>query len=645
MRYYEVAPTKIVRQNSHVFTYESENEINTGSIVLIEIGKKQIPGVVMREVNKPEYATKPIATLIEDNPLPIPLVELAKWLSTYYATHLALVLQSILPRGVQKTRRASETKVPKKLRAVNEITLNNSQKLAVKDINNSSPGTIILHGVTGSGKTAVYIDVVKKCIHEGKSAIVLVPEIALTTQIVDEFSTHFNNILLTHSRQTESERHKVWKYALNSNTARVAIGPRSALFTPFKNIGIIIIDEFHEPSFKQEQSPRYSALRAASTLASQHSAKLILGSATPPITDYYLAKINSRPVVAMRERAQPAQTPNSIIINMTDRSEFRKHRFFSDKLLAAIEDSLNNKKQSLVFHNRRGSTTVTLCKNCGWQAVCPKCYIPMSLHADNHQLRCHICGLSEKVPVSCPVCKSPDIIHKGIGTKLIESELKHIFPKARIARFDGDNSLDNSLNAQYEDLYNGNIDIVIGTQVVAKGLDLPNLQTVGVIQADSGLNLPDYQSTERTFQLIAQVAGRIGRSDTPTNLIVQSYHPTHPSIVDGLSQNYEKFYQEALAERQKAKFPPYTYLLQLTCVYKTEMAAIRNAQRLARELKATLPKDIEILGPTPAFYERQHDTYRWQLLLKSHKRSLLVDVLSKVPDTHWQFELDPLSLL
>lgn len=645
MRYYEVAPTKIVRQNSHVFTYESDLVLQPGSVVMIEVGKKQIPGVVIQEVEEPEYTTKPVLSAIEDTPLPTPLVRLALWLSTYYATHLALVLQSVLPRGVQKTRRAVAAKTAKKLRHVQEITLNKDQKQAVKTISSTSNGTVILHGVTGSGKTAVYIEIVKKSLAEGRSAIVLVPEIALTTQVVDEFSTHFSDILLTHSRQTEAERHKVWQSALNSDTPRVAIGPRSALFTPLQNIGAIIIDEFHEPSFKQEQSPRYSALRAASTLATEHGAKLILGSATPPVADYYLAEANNRPIVTMNERAKPAQKPQSTIINMTDKSEFKKHRFLSDKLLTTIESSLNNKKQSLIFHNRRGSATVTLCKNCGWQAMCPKCYIPMSLHADKHQLRCHICGLSQKVPVNCPTCSSPDIIHKGIGTKLIESELQRIFPKSRIARFDGDNTSENSLDSQYEDLYNGNIDIIIGTQVVAKGLDLPNLQTVGVIQADSGLNLPDYQSTERTFQLIAQVAGRVGRSDAPTNLIVQSYHPTNPAIVDGLEQNYTKFYQEVLDERKKAKFPPYTYLLQLTCVYKTEGAAIRNAQKLARELKATLPKDIEILGPTPAFYERQHDTYRWQLLLKSHKRALLVAALIKVPDTHWQFELDPLSLL
>jgi primosomal protein N' (replication factor Y) len=278
--------------------------------------------------------------------------------------------------------------------------------------------------------------------------------------------------------------------------------------------------------------------------------------------------------------------------------------------------------------------------------MCQRCFIPLTLHADKHHLRCHVCGLIDKVPTSCQECGAADIIHKGIGTKLIESELRKLFPDKIIARFDGDSESGESIEQKYKELYDGEIDLIIGTQVIAKGLDLPKLRAVGVIQADSGLSLPDYGSSERTFQLLAQVIGRVGRSHHPTTVIVQSYQPSHPAVVDGLAQDYANFYETALTERERAHFPPFTYLLKLTCVYKTESAAIKNAQKLAAELRSkTVGGDIQILGPTPAFYERQRDTYRWQLVLKSPKRAALTAILPHVPPTHWQYELDPISLL
>jgi primosomal protein N' (replication factor Y) len=249
------------------------------------------------------------------------------------------------------------------------------------------------------------------------------------------------------------------------------------------------------------------------------------------------------------------------------------------------------------------------------------------------------------VPTSCPDCHHVDIIHKGFGTKLIESELKKLFPKARISRFDADNGTGDTVDARYDELYKGEIDIAIGTQVVAKGLDLPHLRTVGVIQADSGLALPDFSAGERTFQLLAQVIGRVGRNEHATQVIVQTYQPGHPSIAFGVNQDYESFYDYTIKNRKKSLFPPFTHLLKLTCSYKSETAAIRASQELARMLKSKLDKDVAIFGPTPAFYERQRDNYRWQLTIKSPKREHLIQVLAFVPKTHWQSELDPTSLL
>ncbi len=646
MHYYKVAPQGIVRANSAFFTYASAAALAVGQIVSIPVGKKTFVGVVLRQTSRPTYDTKEVLSVIEETPLPQPLVQLALWLSDYYATHLATVLQTILPRGIQKTRRERQIIPRHSHRERTQIVFTADQQRAIKTLTEMTPGSALLHGVTGSGKTRVYIELAEQALASGQSVIVLVPEIALTSQLVDEFSHHFNDIILTHSRQTEAERHLAWTEALHSPIPRVVVGPRSALFIPLQNIGLIIIDEAHEPSFKQEQSPRYSALRAASVLATHHQAKVILGSATPAIADYYLAQQSGRPIIHMTERARDnTVAPNIRLLDMTKRANFKQHRFLSDKLIAQIQHTLDSGYQSLIFHNRRGSASTTLCENCGWSAICPRCFIPFTLHGDTHHLRCHVCDTQEKVPTNCPACHSVDIVHKGIGTKLIESELRRLFPNKTIVRFDGDSQSGDSVEQKYGELYDGTIDIIIGTQVVAKGLDLPQLRTVGVIQADAGLALPDYSSSERTFQLLAQVVGRVGRSHHPTNVIVQSYQPTHPAVVDGLAQNYQHFYATALADRRAGHFPPFTYLLKLTCVYKTEAAAIKNAQKLAAELRAKVPVGVQILGPTPAFYERLRDTYRWQLTLKSPRRADLVDTLRLVPPTHWQSELDPTSLL
>lgn len=645
MKYYEVSPVGIVRQDNASFTYTSDAMLAIGTIVEIEIGKKHMIGVIIAVTQKPTYDTKQITNVVIETPLPHALVSLAVWMSDYYSTHLGTVWQTILPRGMTKKRRDRTIQTREKLRDRTNFVLNDAQQSALHQIEAMSPGSALLHGVTGSGKTAVYIEAARKVLESGKSVIVLTPEIGLTPQLVDDFAEHFSSILLTHSRQTEAERHLTWQQALQATSPHIAIGPRSALFLPLASIGLIIIDEAHEPSYKQEQSPRYSALRAASILAREQDAKLVLGSATPLVADYYTALQAKRPIITMSHPAQKITPSHISLVDMTKRSSFKKHRFLSNELLAKLEETFATDKQALIFHNRRGSASMTLCDNCGWQASCSRCFVPLTLHADTHQLRCHICGLKDQVPTSCPVCGDAAILHKGIGTKLIESELRKLFPDKTIVRFDGDSDQETSIQAKYKELYAGNIDLIIGTQVVAKGLDLPELRTVGIIQADAGLSLPDYGASERTFQLLAQAIGRVGRNQHATSVVVQSYQPTHPAVTFGLSQDYAGFYHHALKERKRANFPPYTFLLKLTCVYKTEAAAIRNAQKLAREIRSNTPPTVEILGPTPAFYERQHDTYRWQLTLKASRRSDLLNVLKQVPSTHWQAELDPLSLL
>jgi primosomal protein N' (replication factor Y) len=634
--YYLIAPSAVVRTTESAYTYHSSTPLAIGTLVRISVGKRLMNGVVMKAVkDKPKFATKLIGEVITPQPLPKPLITLAEWLAEYYATHLALVLQTLLPTGINKIRRESKKTAPHPIRKRTKIVLNDDQRRALLLIHKQSSGTFLLHGVTGSGKTQIYIEAVKHLARQGKSAIVLVPEIALTPQLVAEFANHFSNLLVTHSSMTEAQRHHQWLKALqNADEPMVVIGPRSALFMPLNNIGLIVVDECHEQSYKQEQSPRYSALRAASVLAKAHGAKLILGSATPAVTDYYLAQTGKSPILRLAKPAAQLQPVEVKVVDFKLRNNFTRHRFLSNELMTAIEQALEKKYQILLFHNRRGTSPTTLCEHCGWNAHCPTCFLPLTLHADTHELRCHLCGFAQKVPSSCPECGEATILFKGVGTKLIESEIIRLFPKARIARFDADTSEAEAVHNRYQELYDGAIDIMIGTQVLAKGLDIPRLALVGVVQADSGLVLPDYTSEERVFQLLYQVIGRV---------VIQTYQPDHRVVQTATARDYKTFYQTELAARKTGNFPPFRYLLKLVCTYKTEAGAINAAQKMARSIQ-TAHSQLEVLGPTPAFYERFGGGYRWQIVVKATQRSDLIAIAKNAPQG-WQADLDPASLL
>lgn len=643
MHYYEIAPLKIVRSDKSYFTYQCSESVEIGKIVLIPVGKKTVRGIVLREVEQPSYSTKDILSTLYDKPIPKELISLCIFISNYYKTALGIVLSKIVPKSFDSKRKTKEQQsihLNKKT-----IVLNNEQKKAIKIINESK-NTVILNGVTGSGKTQVYIEAIKHSIENGQSAIVLVPEISLTSQMIGMLESHFgDSIIVTNSKQTEAQRRKSWLLAIDSEKPKVIIGPRSALFMPIKNIGIIIIDEFHDGAYKQDQSPKYSAIRAAAFLSKQYKACLVLGSATPTISEYYIAKNVHKPIVIMSNKAvQSAKPPSIFLVDSTEFSNFSKHRFLSNKLIDEINNNLLNKKQTLIFHNRRGSSSITICEHCGWTALCEKCFLPMVLHVDKNKLICHSCGKTKPVPLFCPKCKNPDIIHKGIGTKLIESEVKKLFPFASVGRFDTDNSLEESVNSQFENIYNGSIDILVGTQILAKGLDLPNLKTVGIIQADNGLALPDYSSSERVFQLISQVVGRVGRNNMETSVVVQTYQKDNPAIRYGIEQNFNEFYKSTIEERQKANFPPFCYLLKLTCTYKSELNVIEKTRKFSQQLNKE--NGITVFGPAPSFHERFGDYFRWQIIVKSRDRNKLLNIVDKIPDSkHWMYDLDPVSLL
>jgi primosomal protein N' (replication factor Y) len=627
-----------------VLTYASGITLKNGQVVLVPVGRRILVGVVIRKVARPDFDCKEVIQVLFDTPLPQQLLKLHAWLTSYYSTSPSTVWQTVLPSGLEKTRRVKGLTEVKSSRKRTQILLNSSQKTALQQILDHPNQTSLLFGITGSGKTEIYKSLAREALERGYSSIILVPEISLTSQLVSEFKNEFKTVVVTHSKMTAAERFIIWKTVLEASESLVIIGPRSALFLPAKDLGLIVIDECHEPSYKQEQSPKYSALRAAAVLAQSTNARLVLGSATPLVADFYLAETQDAVITLNQLAIKNAVKPKTTLIDMTRLENRAGDSVFSPTLLKKIGETLKSQKQVLVFHNRRGSASSTLCEDCGWSATCPHCFLPLTLHADHFISKCHLCGYQEKTPISCPVCGSTDIIHKGIGTKRIEEELKRLFPEARVARFDGDNKKGDAVHDKYQELYEGKIDIIIGTQTIAKGLDLPNLRLVGIPQADAGLSLPDFSARERTFQLISQAVGRVGRNQHQTEVVVQSFQANSPVVKFGIDQDYKGFYEAEIKERRRGHFPPFSYLLRIVNSYKTEKSAANSAKKIADQVKNDF-NDVFILGPTPAFYERQRDNYRWQIVVRAKNRNTLKDVAKQVPPAHWQTELDPNSLL
>ena len=645
MKYYLIAPAKTFHSSDNLLTYSSETPLKIGQIVEIPLGRQSTIGIVVKNTTQPDFDTKSITKIIYEQPLPKKLVDALFWLSSYYRCPLSTVIQAALPRGITKNRRSKLLEAPNITPIDNP--LNSAQRAAIRAIEENPANTILLHGITGSGKTNIYIELCARTLAKNQSVILLVPEIALTSQLVRNFQQHFKNITLLHSNLTESLRHQLWEKILTDNQPQVIIGPRSALFAPVQDLGLIIIDEAHEPAYHQEQNPKYSASLLAGKLA-----KTVLGTATPLISDYYLCKSHNA-IVEVNQLAIESDKHTSIsVIDLKDHSDFTKSRILSNQLIESIKASLANHTQSMLFHNRRGTAPMTICDKCGWQALCPNCFLPLVLHADAFQMRCHTCARNFPVPTACPECKNASIHHKGFGTKLIEDELHRLFPSAKIARFDMDTDDDLKLTKIYDEVYRGDYDIIVGTQMIAKGFDFPRLTTLGIVQADAGLSLPDFSSEERTFQLITQVIGRAKRGHQNSNIFIQSFQPDHPIISLASQSDYASFYNYLVQKRQQSKLPPYSFLLKLSVTYKTETATVKNIRTLYKKVIQTtkqlqIPENrIVVSPPMPAFHERTSTGYTWQLVIKAKSRQNLLDIFDHLPKNNYlHYDFDPISLL
>ena len=669
--YYEVIP----EGKTEELTYNYDSSLLPGQIVLVPVGRRVVPGVIVKKVAQPDFKTKSILKVLYSKPLPMHLMRTVRFVHDYYIVPSGQALSLVLPRGVEKKRRKTEQMFGASSRRVlsspppplgsrggappatppaymnteletvlSEIKLNTHQKNALKGLQEAPGATKLLYGVTGSGKTNIYLKMAENALKRHLSTIVLVPEIALTGQLVRVFEDVFGErIILIHSGQTEVERHLIFEHILETEEPLIVLGPRSALFAPVSNLGLIIVDEEHEGTYYQENAPKYSAIRVASFMAQATNASLVLGSATPTIEDYYLASRQGS-VVTLTDKAKSAAIkPEIRIIDFKNRENFTKNKYFSNSLLSVISNNLEKRLQTLIFHNRRGSAPLTICESCGEEILCPNCYLPLTLHADNYVLHCHTCGFTEKVPSSCPKCGAPGLIYKGFGTKLLESELKKLFPKARVKRFDGDNKKGEGLEAFYTEVRDGEVDILVGTQTLAKGLDLPKLSTVGVVQADAGLSLPDYMAEERTFQLLTQVIGRVGRGHlSEAEVFIQTFRPEHPVLKFAANEDYLGFFEYMINRRKRAKFPPFRFVAKLTITMKTEAIVLKKV----RELTSRLSRDSRLIvsPPQPAFHERTSRGYTWQIILRAKSRKTLLEVCSEL-DKNFKVSLDPPGLL
>lgn len=569
--------------------------------------------------------------------LPMAMKELLSTLQVSAAT-----VKGLEEKGLVVTEDVEVFRDPyqgRKFRATEPLNLTDEQQHVYNNINGRLQerrhGVFLLHGVTGSGKTEVYLQTIQRCIEQDRQAIVLVPEIALTPQMVERFKGRFGDqVAVMHSRLSGGERYDEWR-KIREGQVKVAIGARSAVFAPFSRLGLIIMDEEHETSYKQEETPKYHARDVAVKRAQQHQAVVVLGSATPSLESYYAARSQSNDdfaplLLEMPTRALGNKLPEVRIVDMREELKDGNRSMFSRALHKGLEERLERGEQTVLLLNRRGYSTFVMCRSCGYVAGCPECDISLTYHQRSNNLRCHYCGYAEAAPEVCPDCGSEHIRYFGTGTQRVEEELAKLFPGIRVIRMDVDTTSEKGSHEKLlKQFREKKADVLLGTQMVAKGLDFPDVTLVGVITADSALNLPDFRAAEKTFQLLTQVAGRAGRHQLPGEVFVQSYTPEHYSIGHASQHDYVSFVREELLHRRNLQYPPYCRLILVTFSHEQLPVLIRLAENYTRILKekanaagwlGSLDRfsndAFDVLGPVASPIPRIKNRYRFQCMIK-----------------------------
>ncbi|ELS0387223.1 primosomal protein N' [Enterococcus faecalis] len=516
------------------------------------------------------------------------------------------------------------------------LSLNAEQQVAVETILQSvqeqQSQTYLLEGITGSGKTEVYLQVIAEVLNQGKTAIMLVPEISLTPQMVQRFKSRFGeHVAVMHSGLSQGEKYDEWR-KIERGEAEVVVGARSAIFAPIENIGVIIIDEEHEASYKQEETPRYHARDLAIWRSEYHHCPVVLGSATPSLESRARAQKNVYQRLRLTQRANQAATlPTIDVVDMRQEVENGNVSSFSMSLQEKLQERLEKNEQSVLLLNRRGYSSFVMCRDCGYVLPCPNCDISLTLHMDSKTMKCHYCGHEERIPYRCPNCGQDKIRYYGTGTQKVEEKLQTLLPDSRILRMDVDTTRRKGAHEKILRTFGeGQADILLGTQMIAKGLDFPNVTLVGVLNADTALNLPDFRSSERTFQLLTQVSGRAGRAEKPGEVIIQSFNPEHYAIQLAKAQDYEDFYTKEMYIRHRGDYPPYYFTVQITASHPEENEAAKQMFQIATKLKQGLSPQAILLGPTPNAIMRVNNRYFYQVIIKYKQEPMLQPLLKEI---------------
>lgn len=563
---------------------------------------------------------------------PIELMELYSKLNINRTNLNPLLERKLLTiKKVEVYRNPYEEEFPK----TEKLPLTEEQRNAMEPIMEAlieeEHKTFLLHGVTGSGKTEIYLQAIEKVMKQGKEAIVLVPEIALTPQMVKRFKGRFgSNVAVLHSALSVGEKYDEWR-KIQRKEVQVVVGARSAIFAPFENLGIIIIDEEHETTYKQEETPRYHARDVAIKRGEYNNCPIILGSATPTLESFARGKKGVYHLLTLSKRTNEQAMPMVDIIDMRDELHAGNRTMFSRRLTDKMKDCIEKNEQIVLLLNRRGYSTFALCRDCGYVEECPNCDISLTYHKRDNVLKCHYCSHEQKMPAECPACHSKHIRFFGTGTEKVEEALTKIIPEARVIRMDVDTTRKKGAHERLlRKFSNHEADILLGTQMIAKGLDFENVTLVGVLAADSMLHLPDFRSSEKTFQLITQVSGRAGRHELTGEVIVQTYTPDHYSIELASKYDFQRFYQEEMNIRRSFLYPPYVFLALLTITHENEMKVYEVSQKIRSLLENKLHAQSSILGPTPSPIARIKNRYRYQMMIKYRNEPFLQQYMEEV---------------
>lgn len=634
-KYAEVAVSLPLRESFHYRIPASlRKQAQPGVRAVVPFGFRQVTGTLVGISDRsPIKKLKPLLHLLDEEPIFHPdLLELTRWIAEVYQAGWGETLSAALPGALRRGKQGMRPRKPEEEEPIlptEPLKLTPAQQRALDRIGASirekRHEVFLLHGITSSGKTEVYLQAIAQVLEQDRTAIVLVPEISLTPQTVERFKGRLgpDKVAVLHSAMLESRRLEEWK-RIRSGTARVVVGARSAIFAPVEKLGLVVVDEEHEPSYKQEDAPRYHAREAGIHRAEGAGAAVILGSATPSMETYYRATAPEAgpgrfTLLELPERIDDVPLPHVEIVDMREEwAAGRRSRIFSRPLEEALAKTLEAGQQTILFLNRRGFSTFIHCRKCGYVLCCPACRISLTYHIATQRMICHSCRASQEPPEFCPQCRADYVRFQGIGTQKVESELARLFPAARIARMDSDATQARGSHAKILGAFSRHeIDVLVGTQMVAKGLDFPRVTLVGVISADTALNLPDFRSAERTFHLLTQVAGRAGRSRLPGQVIVQTYTPHHYAILAARTHDYASFYRQELAIRRQVGLPPFTRLVRMTTRSLREGKAIAFTESLAAACRNHFPPTVQVLGPAPAPVPKLRRQYRWQVLLNA----------------------------